>query len=178
MKQFSFVAKEQITKGWSNNIKYCVTDDKNQKYLLRISPMERYEERINEFKKMKQVSQLGVPMCQPIEAGRCEQGVYQLQSWIDGKEAEQVIPFVSETQQYVYGLDAGRILKKIHSIVAPSSQEDWEPRFQRKIEKKIKMYQECPIHYENGDALIEYIEANRYLHCHGQSHMESKKCRL
>ena len=31
-------------------------------------------------------------MCQPIEFGTCEEGVYSIQSWIEGKDAEQIIP--------------------------------------------------------------------------------------
>ena len=37
----------------------------------------------------------------------------------------------SDTEQYVYVLEAGRILRKIHSIPAPATQEDWEIRFNR-----------------------------------------------
>ena len=38
---------------------------------------------------MKQVSALGVPMCQPIEFGTCDEGVYSIQSWINGADAEK-----------------------------------------------------------------------------------------
>ena len=41
-----FIRKELIEKGWSGDKKYCVTDDFNEKFLLRISPIEQYE-RIN-----------------------------------------------------------------------------------------------------------------------------------
>lgn len=37
----------------------------------------------------------------------------------------------SDTEQYIYVLEAGRILRKIHSIPAPATQEDWEIRFNR-----------------------------------------------
>ena len=43
-------------------------------------------------------------MCQPIEFGTCEEGVYSIQSWIDGVDAEQVMSDYSDTEQYVYGL--------------------------------------------------------------------------
>lgn len=41
---------------------------------------------------MQRVAALGVPMCQPIEFGVYEDGVYTLQSWIDGIDAEKKIP--------------------------------------------------------------------------------------
>lgn len=158
-----YISKEPITKGWSGDKKYCVRAADGTKYLLRISPMEQYEKKKNEFEMMQRVSALGVPMCQPIEFGTCDEGVYSLQSWIDGDDAESVILAMSDTEQYVYGLEAGRILKKIHSVPAPKTQEDWEIRFNRKIDHKIKKYNDCPIKYEHGQAFIDYINANRHL---------------
>lgn len=158
-----FVTKEAINKGWSGDKKYCVTDENGTRYLLRVSDIVQHDTKQSEFNMMKQVAALGVPMCQPIEFGTCEDGVYSIQSWIDGVDAEQVISDYSDTEQYVYGLEAGRILKKIHSIPAPVTQQDWEIRFNRKIDYKIKKYGECPIKYENGRAFIDYINANRHL---------------
>ena len=112
---------------------------------------------------MKQAAALDVPMCQPIEFGTCDEGVYSIQSWIDGEDGEEIIPTLSDTEQYVYGLEAGRILRKLHSIPAPITQEDWAIRFNRKMDYKIKKYIECPLKYENGQAFIDYINENRYL---------------
>ena len=158
-----FVTKEPINKGWSSDKKYCVTDENGTQYLLRVSDMAQHETKQSEFNMMKQVASFGVPMCQPIEFGTCEDGVYSIQSWIDGEDAEQVMSSYSDTEQYVYGLEAGRILRKIHSIPAPATQEDWEIRFNRKMDYKIKKYGECPIKYENGQAFIDYINENRHL---------------
>ena len=159
----NFVTKEPINKGWSSDKKYCVTDENGTQYLLRVSDMAQHETKQSEFNMMKQVASFGVPMCQPIEFGTCEDGVYSIQSWIDGEDAEQVMSSYSDTEQYVYGLEAGRILRKIHSIPAPATQEDWEIRFNRKMDYKIKKYGECPIKYENGQAFIDYINEYRHL---------------
>lgn len=159
----NFVTKEPINKGWSKDKKYCVTDENGNRYLLRVSDIAEYDKKQSEFNMMKQVSALGVPMCQPIKFGVCDEGVYSIQSWIDGADAEKVIPTLSDTEQYVYGLEAGRILKKIHSIPAPETQEDWEIRFNRKMDYKINKYTECPLKYENGQAFIDYINESLYL---------------
>jgi aminoglycoside phosphotransferase (APT) family kinase protein len=159
----NFVSKEPINKGWSSDKKYCVTDETGTKYLLRISDFSQEEKKRAEFDMMMRVAALGVPMCRPLEFGTCEDGVYSLQSWIEGGDAEAYIPALSDTEQYAYGLKAGRILRKIHSIPAPETQEDWESRFNRKMDYKIQKYSECPIKYENGQAFIDYIDANRYL---------------
>ena len=118
-----------ILKGWSNDKKYCVTSKEGIKYLLRISPNDQFDRKEKEFEIMRQVYALKIPMCQPIDFGICEDGVYSLQSWIDGKDAEKVIPNLSISKQYAYGYKAGEILKNIHTIPAPEKQEDWEIYF-------------------------------------------------
>lgn len=112
----NFVTKEPINKGWSIDKKYCVTDENGTRYLLRVSDIAQRDTKQSEFNMMKQVAFLGIPMCQPIEFGTCEDGVYSIQSWIDGEDAEQVMSNYSDTEQYVYGLEAGRILHKIHIV--------------------------------------------------------------
>ena len=159
----NFADKTAIEKGWSADKKYSVATTNGTKYLLRISPIEQYNRKQNEFRMMQRADALGVPMCHPVEFGACGVGVYSLQSWIDGKDAEEVIHTFSGIEQYQYGLDAGRILKAIHSIPAPEFQEDWETRFNRKIDRNILKYKECPIQYENGRAFIDYIDKNRHL---------------
>ena len=112
---------------------------------------------------MCEVERLGIPMCRPIDFGETDEFVYSIQTWIHGADAEEVIVSFSDDRQYAFGLTAGRILKKIHSIPAPPDQPDWEPRFNAKIDRKIKMYADCPIHFEGDDHLLRYIEENRHL---------------
>ena len=159
----NFTSKEPINKGWSSDKKYRVTGEDGVRYLLRVSDASQYDAKLSEFKMMKRVASLGVPMCLPIEFGVCDEGVYSVQSWINGEDAEALLPSFSDDEQYAYGIEAGRILRLIHSIPAPASQEDWESRFGRKMDTKIRKYGECPIKYENGQAFIDYINANRHL---------------
>ena len=158
-----FISKIKIEKGWSSDVKYHVTDENGTDYLLRISANETFAEKSDEFNMMKRLDKLGVLMCHPIELGTCDEGVYSLQSWISGKDAEEVIPTLSHSLQYDYGYKAGEILKIIHSIPAPDGQIDWETRFNKKIDRKIQGYTDCPLKYENGDLFIDFIEKNRYL---------------
>ena len=153
-----------IDKGWSGDRKYCVTVADGSKYLLRVSPNDRYERRKWEFEKMGEVAKLGIPMCLPVEFGNCEEGVYSLQSWIDGEDAESLVMAMEESEQYRYGLDAGRILAKIHTILAPIDAPDWEARFNAKIDRKIAMYENCELKYDSSsDEFLEYLAQNRCL---------------
>ena len=102
-------------------------------------------------------------MCQPVAVGECDEGVYAVHSWIDGVDAEATVPTLPAEAQYRLGCDAGQYLTRIHSIPAPPDQPDWEARFNAKINRKIQMYADCPIHFEGDRHLLRYIEENRYL---------------
>ena len=158
------VSRTPIDKGWSGDQKYCAVTADGTKYLLRISSIERLERKRREYEKMSEVAQLGIPMCMPVEFGTCEEGAYSIQTWIDGEDAETPIMSMDSSEQYRYGLDAGRILAKIHTIPAPKDVPSWETRFNAKIDRKIAMYENCELKYESGgDAFLNYLAQNRHL---------------
>ncbi len=159
----NIVSKIPIDKGWSGDQKYCICTGDGHKYLLRISPMEQLERKRREYENMGKVAGLGIPMCLPVEFGSCQEGVYTILSWIDGVDAEAAIMALDAAAQYRYGLEAGRILAKIHSIPAPANAPDWEIRFNAKIDRKITMYENCPLKYEGGDAFLGYWAEHRCL---------------
>ena len=158
-----FTQTEPITKGWSQDKKYRVTDADGTKYLLRVSPMERYENRKALFGMLQKLSALKIPMCQPVEFGVCEEGAYMLQSWIDGEDLEALLPALTETEQYALGFRSGEILRKMHVLPAPPTQEDWAARFNRKIDWKIQKHFECGIHFEGEEHALDFIAKNRCL---------------
>lgn len=158
-----FIAQEPICKGWSQDKKYRVTDAQGVHYLLRISPAEQYDRKKNEFERMRTIAALGIPMCKPIEFGVCDAGVYSVQSWIDGTDAEEAIPALTREAQYACGREAGRILRKIHSVPVPENLEEWAVRFNRKIDLKMEKYRACPFQFEDGQVFIDYINENRSL---------------
>ena len=160
----NIITRIPIDKGWSGDQKYCAVTADGTKYLLRISSIDRLERKRREYEKMSEVAELGIPMCLPIEFGTCEEGAYSIQSWIDGDDAEESIMSMDSAAQYRYGLDAGRILAKIHTIPAPADAPDWQTRFNAKIDRKIAMYEACELKYESGgDAFLQYIAENRHL---------------
>lgn len=163
MSNYHFLEKTVIDKGWSGDVKYCAVDETGQKYLLRVSPREQYDRKRGTFEMMQRTAALGIPMCRALEFGECSDGVYMVQTWIDGEDSEQALPRYSPAQQYAYGVDAGRILRRIHSQPAPENAEDWETRFNKKIDRKIRMYGECSLKYPDGDRIIDFINAHRHL---------------
>ena len=172
------ISREPIEKGWSGDRKYFVIADDGSKYLLRITQPERAHRFHLGYLRMQEAAALGIPMCMPVEFGHCPEGTYALHSWIDGVDAEAQIPKLAESLQYAYGLDAGKILKKLHSLPAPVDAEPWESRFNAKIDRKIAMYESCPLKYDGGEFMLEFLKENRHLLCgrpqtyqHGDYHI-------
>ncbi len=163
MSEARFVSKEAIEKGWSGDKKYCVRTAEGIKYLLRISPKEKSANRKELFRLEKELIALGLPMSTTIEYGKCDEGFYALQTWVEGEDAEDLIPFLAANEQYAYGFEAGKMLKLIHSIPAPANQPPWESYFNRKVDSKIKMYSECPVKIPGAENIVNYLEANRHL---------------
>ena len=160
----TIIRRTPIDKGWSGDRKYCAVTADGRKYLLRVSSADRMERKRREFAQMGRVAELGISMCLPVEFGTCADGVYSVQTWIEGEDAEPLVMAMDRQAQYQYGLDAGKILRKIHTIPAPADAPDWAVRFNAKIDRKIAMYENCELKYEvGGGAFLAYIEQNRHL---------------
>lgn len=158
-----FINKEPVLKGWSCDKKYCAVTVDGTKYFVRITPKEKGANRTLMFQMQQRVAELGISMCRPVEIGRCGENVYTVHTWIDGVDAKEVMQNISDQEQYAYGIESGRILKLIHSIESPDNIPDWETRFNAKMNRKIKMYRECPAVLCGAENMIEYIEKNRGL---------------
>ena len=161
----SFTKIELVNKGWSSDKKYYIETFDGRKLLLRVADISEYDRKKAEFEIINQAAALGVPMSQPVDFGICNNGqnVYSLLTWCDGQDAEVILPYLTETEQYVLGIKAGEILRQLHSIPATKEQEEWNCHFNRKVSSKIEKYKACGITFEGDNNIIEYIENNRGL---------------
>lgn len=157
-----FAKVEPILKGGSGDTKYGVTSYDGTKYLLRIMPIEKFDMWQNTFKMLERLISLGVPTCIPVELGTCSDGVYVMQSWIHGEDLNDVLPKLSETEQYKLGVKAGEVLRVIHSVPALENEENWSVKFNRLLDSRIKKYDECEQNrIKETEHFIRYIEQNR-----------------
>ena len=168
MKLTDFQTLTPIDYGWSGDKKFRAVTEDGTPYFLRITSRERGDRFARLFDLQKAVAATGIPMCLPVAIGECDEGIYAahtwaLHSWIDGVDAEATVPTLPAETQYRLGRDAGEYLTRIHSIPAPEDQPDWEGRFNAKIDRKIKMYADCPIHFDGDHHLLRFIEENRHL---------------
>ncbi len=112
---------------------------------------------------MKKLYHLGLPIAEPIDMGRLGNNsyVYLLLSWLDGEDAEAVLPKMSEEKQYLLGVSAGRYLRQMHTVTAPSDMP-WAELYQQKVKRKIEGYRNCPVKLSNDATIIQFI--NEQLH--------------
>lgn len=157
------VSRTLLEKGWSGDRKYRISTAAGAQYLLRITPFERAERVRQGFERMQAVAALNVPMCLPLELGECDEGIYVIHSWVDGADALDFIPSLPPQQQYAYGMEAGQILQKLHTLPAPPDTPAWVSRYGAKMDRKIRIYRDCPLQYENGELFLSYLEDNRHL---------------
>ncbi len=163
MEAFLQLPRTPIEAGWSTDQKYCVTARSGERFLLRISPIEKFEKRQNTFSMLQLLAKKGWAVSRPLACGACEEGAYLLLSWVEGEPAEKVLARSTQEEQYRLGRSAGTLLKAIHALPAPADAEPWQPRFGRKLDRNIRLYEDCPVKPQDGEALIAYINENRGL---------------
>ena len=148
-----------IEKGWSSDKKYIGKAKTGENIFLKVSDILEYSTKKAEFEAIERISQLGIPMMMPLQFGTLDSDglVYMVFSWIDGTEAEIIMPELTIADRKKLGYESGVILKKIHSIKAPSVQQDWAERFNSKIDRNIIKYRSCGIKVPMENRIINYI---------------------
>ena len=161
----TFVKIEPVEKGWSSDKKYYIETAADEKLLLRVADIIEYERKKKEIDVMKRISALGINMSQPIDFGICNGGknVYTLLTWCEGKEAKVILPMLTETEQYVIGLKAGEILKRIHTIETYPESSDWVKSYSAKIDNYIEKYKNCGMTFDGDKLMLNHVEQNRHL---------------
>ncbi|MCB0664681.1 MAG: phosphotransferase [Saprospiraceae bacterium] len=154
-----------INEGWSADKKYYIKDNKGSQYVLRISRGQSYKEESLLYTALRDLGEMELPVSKLLSSGLCNDGknTFRLFSWIEGVDLRNVIGDLSEEQQYEYGYDSGKILKKIHEIGCPSNRISWSEHYHQKIDKKIERFRDCGITFPNSERLIDYIQEHRSL---------------
>ncbi len=162
-KSKNWIKVETINQGWSKDEKFVVEDMHHQKFLLRVSDASSFERKKEQFYMLKEIQKLGLNAPIPLELGTFDDGrVFFILSWLEGEDAQIIIPKLDEKKQYKLGIEAGQILKKIHSIPV-KHQKTWKEIYQNKIPKKIKMAQLAPIKHPHLDVFINYVLDHMHL---------------
>jgi len=161
----TFSKKNEINKGCSGERKYYVETVDGKPMMMRLSDISDYDNKQKLFQVMKKVSELGIPVPNPIDYGICEEGksVCLLTEWCDGDDLEDLLPSLSTTEQYKHGINAGKILSKIHSIPAPENTIGWHCRFIDEKHSQLKEFLSYGIKINGSDEIINFFETHKHL---------------
>ncbi|OAB38423.1 aminoglycoside phosphotransferase family protein [Paenibacillus glacialis] len=156
---------QAVHKGWSKDKKYYIKAIDGRELLLRLADISQFDKKKWEFESVEKFDHIDCLMSRPIDFGICNNGqsVYSLFTWVEGEDANQVIPTLSAKEQYRLGVRAGEILREMHEIPSENNPIPWSETYNLKINKYISNYKACGIHLKGADTIINYVESKRYL---------------
>lgn len=176
----TFEKIEPINKGMSDDKKYYIETVNGNHLLLRVADFSEYNQKKAEYEVIKNMINLDVPMPFPVDFGVCNEGksVYTLLSWIEGEEVEATLSTLTEKEQYRLGIQSGKILRKIHSLLAPQGIDDWSIRYFSVMNERLKAFRTEGVSFEGDKLILNYIDTNKSLlknrpqyYQHGDYHM-------
>ena len=161
----TFIKIEPINKGQSDDEKYYVETVDGKRLLLRVADIKEFERKQAEYGMMERVYHLGVLTPAPYGFGICVEGkkVYSLSGWLNGKDAETLVPHMSQEEQYNFGLKAGAVLHKIHTLPAPDDAQPWDVRFCHKVQTRVDLYTKHNLKSSSGELIIQYLNDKQSL---------------
>ncbi|HFR3937671.1 TPA: aminoglycoside phosphotransferase family protein [Streptococcus suis] len=157
------VSRQLLTKGWSSDRKYKVQLEDGRLGLLRIAERPAIEVKKVEFQLVENLFGLGLPVAEPIAFWTDEKSVHSLYEWIEGQDMNDLATSLSEQTLYELGCQSGQFLRTLHALPIDQSQRDWNNYYQAKIDNKLAAYQAASHSYPNGQAMIDFFQANRHL---------------
>ncbi|HEL2056718.1 TPA: phosphotransferase [Streptococcus suis] len=157
------VSRQPLTKGWSTDRKYKVQLEDGLLGLLRIAERPAYEAKRLEFQLVENLFGLGLPVAEPLSFGADDLSVYTLYEWVEGQDMNDLASSLSESVLYDLGCQSGQFLRTLHALPIDQSQRDWNSFYQAKIDSKLAAYQAASHSYPNGQAMIDFVQANRHL---------------
>ncbi len=178
LERFSYA--EKIERGMSSDIKYKVVSGDGDTLLLRMSSIDTYADKEQEYNRTQKLYQNMVSVPRPIEFGITEDGmmVYSLTAWVEGEMLETALKKKSLEEQYFLGVASGKLLKSIHSLQKSDVSENWLERYLNVIEPRISAFREEGIPFEGDSYILDYFEQNKGLldsrpqvYLHGDYHM-------
>ncbi|WP_026908419.1 aminoglycoside phosphotransferase family protein [Paucisalibacillus globulus] len=157
----------EIEKGFSSDKKYLIhMQDGSNKLLLRMFNSEELQLRKTEYSIIESMQDFHVTCTQPISIGEIENRGYMITSYIEGVDAEDEIQNYSDQEQFQIGMEAGKELRKMHQLAAPSHVPSWYSRKVVKHQKYIDAYLACEVKVKDDHKIMNFIDENMKLMKH------------
>lgn len=114
-----FLSSIPLSKGDSSDRKFLLEGKDGNAYLIRLSPLSQKEKKRQEFNLLCYLRAEGITQVPfPYEFSDTKDGcyTYQILSYAKG---EAISPALSPKEQHFWGMESGKVLKKIHALPAP-----------------------------------------------------------
>ncbi|AMC94682.1 hypothetical protein AOC36_11635 (plasmid) [Erysipelothrix larvae] len=154
---------ELIEGGFSHDVNVLVYTKHHEYFLVRVGDASNLKVYTQEYEFLKRCETLNDAFPKPIDFGVLEQHhrVYRVYTWMEGVGLVNVLPTLDNHAQYACGVEAGQLLKAMHSINCDDTNEDWETLYNHKIDQKIQAYHLCGLRYPDDASCLKTIEAYR-----------------
>ena len=177
--EYGIVSVCPLLKGWSGDKKYILEGRDGERYILRLSDPGLYEKKKDQFELLKKIGTLGLFCSRPVGFGTAADGtVYMLLSYLEGEDGGTAVSALTDDSAYTIGIEAGRVLRKLHSVEIPTQKlTGWE-RYLNKMPRKIAALQACGYELPMQEKILKYYTDNHELMkdrplvlCHGDYHL-------
>lgn len=152
----------EIAEGWSSDKKFYIETKDNQKLLLRVADSSLKKQKKLEYDRISALRSTSFPMSRPISFGTFNHGesVYMLLTWVEGIPLHAKLLKMSVADQYSTGLQAGKMLKEIHSVpVIDKHIQTPQARREHKL-NKIKIYETSYVRVKGDQVAVDYVRNN------------------
>ncbi|PKR77602.1 hypothetical protein CEY16_06595 [Halalkalibacillus sediminis] len=119
----------KINKGFSHDEKWVIDD----RYLLRIFGDVSSEQLEEQALLIQKAVNNGASIPNVHELGMYQSKPYMILDYLQGKNAEEVLPVMSGQEQYQAGLDTGRGLQKLHASPVDQPVASWESKWNKRV---------------------------------------------
>ncbi len=158
--RFPGAAVTPVTAGWSADRKYHLATETGPR-LLRISPIEAYPRKQQEFAQLQRLNRLTDAFPEACECGIApgNSQCYVVYGWVEGREALGMLPQLQPDEHRRLGTEAGRLLRMVHSL--PQDQRiDSHDFIRAKMTSKHRMMREYALHFPAYDPMVAFLESN------------------
>ena len=150
-----------LSKGWSRDRKYVLEGGDGEKYLLRLSDAALYEKKKQQFALLKKLAVLGLNCSRPVDFGTLDDGsVYTVLTYLEGTDGAETVSGMDDISAYSLGTEAGRALKKLHSLPIPPQEKSWGERYREKQPRKIDALLRCGYTLPQQEKILSYYRSN------------------
>lgn len=155
-----FRSVKKVSGGVLGDCLYHVETLDNSKLFLRIFDASKYSHKKEEFEALQALAAHDVPVNVPIEVGVFDNGDegYMLFNWIDGVNLLNLYHEAPKIVQYYYGVRAGELLARQHSVSIPADAESLGSRLKSRINKVITKATQYDLYHESSNRCLQYIE--------------------